>query len=55
MKPEKLRGVLYGVQGAQDETARGIKQHRRDAAVAQLVSEIERYKAEKAENSPCLS
>lgn len=47
MKPEKLRGVLYGVQGAQDETARGIKQHRGDAAVAQLVSEIERYKAEK--------
>lgn len=44
MKPEKLRGMLYGVQGAQDETVRGIKQHRGDAAVAQLVSEIERYR-----------
>jgi hypothetical protein len=45
MKPDKLRGMLYGVQGAQDETASGIKQKRGDAAVAQLVSEIERFKA----------
>ena len=45
MKPEKLRAMLYGVQGAQDESARGIKHHRGDAAVAQLVSEIERFKA----------
>lgn len=44
MKPEKLRAMLYGVQGAQDESARGFKQHRGDAAVAQLVSEIERFK-----------
>lgn len=44
MKPDKLRGMLYGVQGAQDESASGIKQKRGEAAVAQLVSEIERYK-----------
>jgi len=36
--------MLYGVQGAQDESASGIKQKRGDAAVAQLVSEIERYR-----------
>ncbi|WP_091839944.1 hypothetical protein [Bosea lupini] len=41
----KLRSTLYGVQGGEGESARGIKQHRCDAAVAQLVSEIERYKA----------
>lgn len=44
LKPDKLKAMLYGVQGAQDESARGIKQHRGDAAVAQLVSEIERYR-----------
>ena len=44
MKPDKLKGMLYGVQGAQDETARGIKAHRGDSAVAHLVSEIERYR-----------
>lgn len=44
MKPEKLRAMLYGVQGAPDESARGIKQHRGDAAVAHLANEIERYK-----------
>ena len=44
MKPEKLRAMLYGVQGAQDESARGIKHHRGDVAVARLVSEIERYR-----------
>lgn len=44
MKPEKLRAMLYGVQGAQDESARGIKSHRGDGEVAQIVSEIERYK-----------
>lgn len=44
LKPDKLRAMLYGVQGAQDESASGIKQKRGDAAVAQLVSEIERYR-----------
>lgn len=44
MKPDKLRAMLYGIQGAQDESASGIKQKRGEAAVAQLVSEIERYK-----------
>lgn len=44
LKPDKLRAMLYGVQGAQDESASGIKQKRGDAAVARLVSEIERYK-----------
>jgi hypothetical protein len=32
------------VQGADSEHARGIKSHRGDAAVAQLVGEIERFK-----------
>lgn len=45
MKPEKLRAMLYGAQGGEGESARGIKAHRGDAAVAQLVSEIERYRA----------
>lgn len=44
LKPEKLRAMLYGVQGAQDESAKGIKSHRGEAAVAQLVSDIERFK-----------
>jgi hypothetical protein len=44
MKPEKLRAILYGVQGGQGESARGIKQVRGEATVAQLVSEIERFK-----------
>lgn len=44
MKPEKLRAMLYGVQGGEGDSARGIKQVRGDAAVAQLVSEIERYR-----------
>lgn len=37
MTPERLRAMLYGVQG---DEARGIKQHRGDVAVAQLVSEV---------------
>lgn len=45
LKPDRLKGMLYGVQGAQDESVKGIKSHRGDTAVAQLVSEIERYKA----------
>ena len=44
LTPEKLRGMLYGVQGGEGEGARGIKHHRGDAAVAQLVSDIARYK-----------
>jgi len=44
LKPEKLRGMLYGVLGGEGESARGIKHVRGEAAVAQLVSEIERYK-----------
>ncbi len=44
MKPDKLKGMLYGVQGGEGESVRGIKHHRGDAAVAQLVSEIERYR-----------
>lgn len=44
MKPDKLRAMLYGVQGAEGEHARGIKQHRGAAAVEQLVCEIEQYK-----------
>jgi hypothetical protein len=44
LKPEKLRAMLYGVQGGEGESARGIKHHRGDAAVAQLVSKVERYR-----------
>lgn len=44
MKPEKLRTMLYGVQGGAGDEASGIKQKRGDTAVAQLVSEIERYR-----------
>ena len=44
LAPEKLRAMLYGVQGGEGESARGIKHHRGDAAVAQLVNEIERYR-----------
>lgn len=44
MKPEKLRDMLYGVHGGEGYEARGIKHHRWKAAVAQLVSEIERFK-----------
>lgn len=32
LKPDKLKGMLYGVQGAQDESVKGIKSHRGDAA-----------------------
>ena len=45
LKPEKLRAMLYGLQGGEGESVRGIKHHRGDVAVAQLLSEIERYKA----------
>lgn len=48
MRPEKLRGMLYGILGGEGETARGIKHHRGEAATAQLVSEIERYRLAKA-------
>ncbi len=44
MKPERRKGMLYGVQGAQDESAKGIKSQRGEAAVALLVSEIDRFK-----------
>jgi hypothetical protein len=40
--------MLYGVQGGEGESVRGIKHHRGEAAVAQLVSEIERYRAASA-------
>ena len=39
MRPEKLRGMLYGVQGGEGESARRTN-IRGDAAVAQLVSEV---------------
>lgn len=45
LKPDRPQAILYGVQGGEGDEARGIKQYRGDAAVAQLVSEIERYKA----------
>lgn len=44
LSPEKLRAMLYGVQGGEGESVRGIKAHRGEAAVAQLVSEIEQYR-----------
>ena len=44
MKPEKLKAMLYGMQGGEGDSVRGMKSHRGDAAVAQLVSEIERYR-----------
>lgn len=44
LSPEKLRAMLHGVQGGAGDEASGIKQKRGDAAVSQLVSEIERYK-----------
>ncbi|CAN7338344.1 hypothetical protein LJR090_002572 [Bosea sp. LjRoot90] len=44
LSPEKLRAMLYGVQGGEGESARGIKAHRGEAAVSQLASEIERYR-----------
>lgn len=46
LAPEELRAMLYGVEGAEGEHARGIKSHRGDAAMAQLLTEIERYKAD---------
>lgn len=44
LPPEKLRAMLYGVQGGEGDAGRGLKHHRGDAAVAQLVGEIERYR-----------
>jgi hypothetical protein len=34
LKPDKQRAMLYGVQGGEGDSARGIRQHRGDAAVA---------------------
>lgn len=44
MTPETRRAILYGVQGAEGDEAKGIKHHRGDAAAAQLASEVERLK-----------
>jgi len=44
MKPAKLRDLLYGVQGGEGESVSGIKHKRGDAAVAQLLNEIDRYR-----------
>lgn len=51
MPAEKRRSVLYGVQGAEGDEAKGIKHHRGEAATAQLVSEIERLKQLRASNA----
>lgn len=44
MKPEKQRDMLHGAKGGEGETAEASKGHRSEAAVTQLVSEIEWYK-----------
>jgi hypothetical protein len=44
MTPEKRRAMLDGVQGAEGDEAKGIKQHRGEAATAQLASEVGRLK-----------
>ncbi|TCR65657.1 hypothetical protein [Bosea sp. BK604] len=50
MSAEKRKAMLYGVTGGEGDEARGIKHHRGDAAVAQLVAEIARLQQLRSEN-----
>lgn len=44
MSREKRRAILYGIQGADGDEAKGIKAHRGEVATAFLASEVERLK-----------